>query len=116
MADYLSKGLLRSGIDNTRSLIGENIADQEDMFDNFSTIADNNALAIKKLDSDQKKRLKNEKLLVRQIKKDYPGIEDSLANSIAFTIGEQFIPTLSQSPNFRMILAETLSLLVLSYY
>ena len=100
MADYLSKGLLRSGIDNTRSLIGENIADQEDMFDNFSTIADNNALAIKKLDSDQKKRLKNEKLLVRQIKKDYPGIEDSLANSIAFTIGEQFIPTLSQNPNY----------------
>ena len=59
MADYLSKGLLRSGIDNTRSLIGGNIAEQEDMFDNFSNVADRNALTIKTLDSEQKKRLKN---------------------------------------------------------
>ena len=100
MADYLSKGLLRSGIDNTRSLIGGNIAEQEDMFDNFSNVADQNALTIKTLDSEQKKRLKNEKLLVRQIKKDFPGIQDSLANSIAFTIGEQFIPTLSAKPTY----------------
>ena len=100
MADYLSKGLLRSGIDNTRSLIGGNIAEQEDMFDNFSNVADRNALTIKTLDSEQKKRLKNEKLLVRQIKKDFPGIQDSLANSIAFTIGEQFIPTLSAKPTY----------------
>tara|TARA_B100001250_G_scaffold250272_1_gene215113 strand:+ start:3909 stop:6443 length:2535 start_codon:yes stop_codon:yes gene_type:complete len=100
MADYLSKGLLRSGIDNTRSLIGGNIAEQEDMFDNFSNVADKNALTIKTLDSEQKKRLKNEKLLVRQIKKDFPGIQDSLANSIAFTIGEQFIPTLSAKPTY----------------
>ena len=100
MADYLSRGLLKSGIDNTRSLIGGNIAEQEDMFDNFSNVADKNALTIKTLDSEQKKRLKNEKLLVRQIKKDFPGIQDSLANSIAFTIGEQFIPTLSAKPTY----------------
>ena len=100
MADYLSRGLLKSGIDNTRSLIGGNIAEQEDMFDNFSNVADQNALTIKTLDSEQKKRHKNEKLLVRQIKKDFPGIQDSLANSIAFTIGEQFIPTLSAKPTY----------------
>ena len=47
MADYLSRGLLKSGIDNTRSLIGGNIAEQEDMFANFSNVEDQNAITIK---------------------------------------------------------------------